>query len=303
MGALNQLADGISHAVGVVSDEVAHVGKVVAESPVANMAISAVGAYFNVPPSVTAALLGANAAGQHGDLMEGLKAGALSYGTGAATNSLIGTADAGSALGSSTVAPTTADAASAADASRAVDAFHSTIADTTGLNHGSGVMDTLKKVYDTVSSGAGKVYDSVSSGIGKAADKIGGIINGTAPDVASTAGVMGGTPASGAAAMGSKGLIGWAQANPMASMMALNAVGGAYTANANREAATKQIEAQRANTLADRDAYNASFAHLNGADTGPVNAGTPTRLDGSPLYNPDGTINSGARKIIPRLGA
>ena len=62
-----------------MSDTVSHVGKVVASSPIAQSAITIGGALLGVPPMVTAGLLGANSAGQAGDIGAGLRAGVGSY--------------------------------------------------------------------------------------------------------------------------------------------------------------------------------------------------------------------------------
>lgn len=65
--------------VGTTSDTISHVGQVVSTSPIAQAVITAGGAYFGIPPSVTAAVLGANQTSQTGDIGQGLLSGGLSY--------------------------------------------------------------------------------------------------------------------------------------------------------------------------------------------------------------------------------
>lgn len=74
--------------VGSTSDTVSHVGKVIASSPAAVAVISAVGAYFGVPPMVTAGLLGANTIGQGGSVGDAVKTGLSSYAMGSAAGSI-----------------------------------------------------------------------------------------------------------------------------------------------------------------------------------------------------------------------
>jgi hypothetical protein len=71
------------------SDTVSHIGSVIANDPLANAAVSAVGAYFGVPTWMTAAGMGANSLAQGKDAGQSLLSAGLSYGAGQGTNSLL----------------------------------------------------------------------------------------------------------------------------------------------------------------------------------------------------------------------
>lgn len=70
-----------------VSDTISHVGEVISSSPIAQGVITIGGAALGIPPSITAAVLGANQASQTGDIGQGLLTGGLSYLGGNAINS------------------------------------------------------------------------------------------------------------------------------------------------------------------------------------------------------------------------
>ncbi len=85
----NESGGFFGHALGAIGDTLKDPAKGltnlshdIAKSPIANVALTAAGAYFGLPPSLTAALLGANRTGMDGDIAAGLKTGIASYGAG-----------------------------------------------------------------------------------------------------------------------------------------------------------------------------------------------------------------------------
>lgn len=79
----------LSDPIGSISDTVSHVGKVVAESPIAKTALTVGGAMFGVPPMLTAGLIGLNSGTQNSDALgKGLIDGISSYSLGNGLNNM-----------------------------------------------------------------------------------------------------------------------------------------------------------------------------------------------------------------------
>lgn len=268
MGWVNQQANNVSSALGTdgsgggLAGEISNIGRDIANDPILSAAISAGAAYFGVPPALTATLLGANKAGQKGDLTAGLTTGLGSYGVGTMTNSAFGTFGGSAApttveagVGAVEGAPAAADAATAAAPGAPVSAAPS-------------VPETLVErsagALDKVTSAGSNVVDNIMSVGGKAVDKI--------------------------AALGGKAgtaLMAAAEKNPlMAAQLVASTVGGMYTssenrasAEANRKAAA-ELQASRLQAEVDsQNRYNSSF-----------NLGTMSRAKGGPLRRLDGSL-------------
>ena len=90
----------LSNPIQSISDTVSHVGKVVAENPLAQTALTVGGALMGVPPALTAGVLGANSGTQNDhSLGAGLTAGLGSYGLGTGVANLAGGATGLDAVG------------------------------------------------------------------------------------------------------------------------------------------------------------------------------------------------------------
>jgi hypothetical protein len=105
-GFLGGIGNTISGAVQGISDTVSHVGQVVANDPLLSTAITAIAAVNGIDPATTAAVLGANKAGQAGDIGAGLQTGLVSYGVGSGVNSLTGPTTAATGATAGTAADT-----------------------------------------------------------------------------------------------------------------------------------------------------------------------------------------------------
>lgn len=245
------------------SDVVSDLGKQVAEDPLAQTALTAAGMYFGVPKEVTAALLGVNSAGQKGDLMAGLRAGALSYGTSKAFDYFADPAKSVFGDSGATTAATTAEAGSVPQTpALGVKDMFRTITDTVGLGEDSKVTQTLGRVYEKVSSVGGDLWDTGANVI----DRLGT----------------------------------WADKNPGKAAVGLQAIGGAFSAAQARELGEKKIQADRDlmrmkydKEASDSDAYNKSF-NLSQMAAPAAYKGPLRRFDGSLVYSPSGRLNRGA---------
>lgn len=122
MGTVRSITDSVSSALGTdgggggllgavsdvgqaVSDNVSHWGQVVSTSPIGRAVITGAGAYFGVPPSVTAGLLAANSVGQGQSIGEAAGQGLTSYAMGTAVNGMMNPATTGAGGAVSTAAP------------------------------------------------------------------------------------------------------------------------------------------------------------------------------------------------------
>jgi len=290
MGAVRNITNAVSGAIGTdggnrgllqgslqgTSDALSAAGSEIANSPLGQAAISAGAAYFRVPPTMTAALLGVNTAGQKGDLVAGLKTGLMSYGVGKGVGSMMTT----TAAPTGTLEATNAAAESANAAGSNGQAMLANINETSGLQNSS-LLKRLGTAFGDVSQTAGKVYDVAKGAATKVLDVV-------APN---------------AQGVDAAGKIASAGRNYTPLMLGMQAVGGAYSSGQDREAATAssqsrldQINLTNNNAQADKAAYNASFRPgLN--EIKPTAAGPLLRADGQPLYLPGGLINTSSRRL------
>lgn len=286
MGAVNSVTNSISSALGTdgggggliggVSDTVSHVGQVVAETPILQAAIVAGGAVVGVPPSVTAALLGANQMSQTGSVEQGLVTGGLSYLGGTGVNNYM---DTGSVFGQgglsgvfgngSTTNPNGIFTGAGADGvmtNAEALSYGLTGGDVTGI--GSGLL-----------SGLNGAYNAVTGGVGGALQTGANVVNGM---------MGGGTGGGGTGGGGSPSSF------DMGRMIQMGAgLAGSYLNNqAAADAATKQADAQ----------IRAAQIAADAAKFRPV--GVTTNFGSSNFgYDTNGNLTSAGYNLDPRLKA
>ena len=287
MGAVNSVTNSISSALGTdgggggliggVSDTVSHVGQVVAETPILQAAIVAGGAVVGVPPSVTAALLGANQMSQTGSVEQGLVTGGLSYLGGTGVNNYM---DTGSVFGQgglsgvfgngSTTNPggifTGAGADGVMTNAEAL-SYGLSGGEVTGV--GSGLLSGLNGAYNAVTGG----------GVGGALQTGANVVNGM---------MGGGTGGGGTGGGGSPSSF------DMGRMIQMGAgLAGSYLNNqAAADAATKQADAQ----------IRAAQIAADAAKFRPV--GVTTNFGSSNFgYDANGNLTSAGYNLDPRLKA
>lgn len=288
MGAVTQLTNSISHALGTdgsgggLAGEISKIGKDIANDPILSTAISAAASYFGVPPAMTAALLGANRAGQDGNIMAGLQAGLGSYAVGSMTANLAGTAapSAASALGGDATAIGYDPGA------------FSAVGDTTAIGYDPGAFGTTLEAAKTASTAPSgtdfvtNMFNTVKETAGKAGEMVDGLLNG--------AGKVGGNVIDKVTTMAGKA---WDKNPELVLSAGMKAIGGAYEAGEkraeaerNRQSYLDQINLRNQNEIDAQNRYNGSFNLSNISKPG---AYKPLRRnDGSLVFDQYGRLNT-----------
>lgn len=230
-----------------ISQGVSDVGKTIANSPELEAVITVIATYNGVPPKVTAAFLAANKTSQTGgNLEKGLETLILSYGAGELTQAFKGVdiyqgLQAAASGGSDAAIVDAALGGAGADTAAVTSAlpeYSVNQAVASGMSPGS-MGAGLAADYTTMggASALSGAAQGAAYGVGAGAGAA-GLLSGAAAGTAAGAGAAGAAGALGAAASGLSAY------GPALTIGALQAIGGANTAEKAREAAQTQAQAQ-----------------------------------------------------------